>query len=176
MANSLLFTCVSRSSKCTSTGQARANCLLGAGALFDGVLAVVPRAWCGRRKESSCFGGLKSTFRCAGAGDRSRFTSMCRFRGRCCALDLAISDSVARAVNREPWTCGLFFHLQAYMSLPLRGALQIAKHGPCHEICTSRLTTCPTWHEVRPSGFLSPASAFRKKSTRCQRHNTSPQF
>ena len=100
---------------------------------------------------------------------RSRFTSMCRFRGRCCALDLATSDSVARAVNREPWTCGLFFQLQAYMSLPLRGALQIAKHGPCHEICTSRLTTCPTWHEVRPSGFLSPASAFRKKSTRCQR-------
>ena len=48
----------------------------------------------------------------AGAGDRSGFTSMRRFRGRCSALDMVVvfgarSDFVGGAMNRDLWTRGM---------------------------------------------------------------------
>ena len=44
----------------------------------------------------------------AGEGDRSSFTSMCRFRGRCKTLDMAVFDFVASAVKCHLSTCGSF--------------------------------------------------------------------
>ena len=72
-ANSLLFTvhsCLSKSSKCISTAQARRIWGPAAGASDDCALVVVPCAFShmvvtfrGRRRETSCFGASKSTFR-----------------------------------------------------------------------------------------------------------------
>ena len=85
-ANSLLFTvhsCLSKSSTCISTAQARKIWVAAAGACRDCALVVVPYAFVfvASAEETSCFPGPKSTFRdrCKGS---ERFTSKCRFRGR----------------------------------------------------------------------------------------------
>ena len=82
-AISLLLTvhsCLSKSSKCTSTAQAHKIWVAGAGACRDCAL-VADRghfSW-----QTSCFGGPQSTFRDRySTRDWSGVTSMCRFRGR----------------------------------------------------------------------------------------------
>ena len=100
MTNSLLFTahsCLSKSSKCISTAQARRIWVAGACACRDRALVVVPRAFWymvitfrGRRKGNLVFLVLQSRLFVAGARDRSCFTSKCSFRGRGSTLDMAV--------------------------------------------------------------------------------------
>ena len=72
-ANSLLFTvhsCLSKSSKCISTAQARKIWVAAVGACRDCALVVMPCTFSDMVVEISCFGGPKSTFRdrCKGSG------------------------------------------------------------------------------------------------------------
>ena len=99
-ANSLLSTvhlCLSESSKCIWTAQAREIWVAGACACRDCALVVVPRAFShmvvtcrGRRKGNRVFFVAQSRLFVTGARDRSGFASKRRFRGRCSTLDMVV--------------------------------------------------------------------------------------
>ena len=98
-ANSLLFTvhsCLSTSSMCISTAQARRIWGPAAGASSNCALVVVPCAFWymvvtfrGRCKGNLVLWCSKVNF-VTGASERSCSTSKCSFRGRCSTLDMVV--------------------------------------------------------------------------------------